>query len=438
MRCGPLCSIAVASLVGLATLPRWWARAPVIVPAAAASTRAPAAIAHASDEEREPERAPRSTPPLLGLDLTRVALGDAGATAPTQAGKAHLTLDSDLQRTAMMLMATHHLPEAAVVLMDVASGRLLVYASHVETGPARDLCAEASAPAASVFKIVTAAALVEDAGLLPETRQCYQGGEQRISALDLVDDPQRDRWCTTLAGAMGRSINTVFARLAKEHLSVEQLETMAHRFGYGEPLPFDVAVQPSAAHVPSDSLEFARTAAGFWNTTLSPLMAAEISATIARGGESVRPSVVDEVVSGSGSTLWTATDSPQSTRVVAKDTADKIASMMEHTVSEGTSWRAFHDPHRAAFLPRLGVAGKTGTLTDGDAHRYYTWFTGFAPSRPTQGVAEVAVAVLVVNGPTWQVKANVVARDVLRAYFASRGIQGVTRPGANSVARRRH
>ena len=56
--------------------------------------------------------------------------------------------------------------------------------------------------------------------------------------------------------------------------------------------------------------------------------------------------------------------------------------MMEHTVSEGTSWRAFHDPHGAAFLPGIEVAGKTGTLTDGEAHRYYTWFTGFAPAHP--------------------------------------------------------
>ena len=438
MRCGPLCSIAVASVVSLTTLPRLWVRSAGVAPAIAASSRAAGAPVHATVDKDQPEKPAHPASNLAGLDLTRVALGDDGATAPTLAGKAHLTLDSDLQRTATMLLATRHLPEAAVVLMDVATGRLLVYASHVESAPPRDLCAEATAPSASVFKIVTAAALVEDAGLVPETRQCYQGGEQRISALDLVEDPQRDHWCTTLAGALGRSINTVFARLAKEHLSAEQLESMAHRFGYGELLPFDVPVQPSAARVPSDPLEFARTAAGFWNSTLSPLLAAEISATIARGGESVRPSVVDKVVSGAGSTLWTAPDSAPSTRIIAKDTADKVASMMEHTVSEGTSWRAFHDPHRAAFLPGLGVAGKTGTLTDGDAHRYYTWFTGFAPSRPAQGVAEVAVAVLVVNGPTWQVKANVVARDVLRAYFASRGIQGVTRPGTNSVARRRH
>jgi peptidoglycan glycosyltransferase len=375
--------------------------------------------------------------PLAGLDLTRIASLNSSSTAPADKGTARLTLDADLQRITLALMAARRLPEAAVVMLDVANGRLLVYASHVDGGPTRDLCAEATAPSASVFKIVTAAALVEDAHLGPETKQCYLGGEQRIFPIDLVDDPQRDRWCTTLAGAMGRSINAVFARLANEHLAPETLEAMARRFGYGQPLLFDVPVQPSALHVPNDPLEFARTAAGFWNTTLSPLQAAEISAIVARGGESVRPSVVDQIVDRAGGVVWSAPQGVPSSRAIAQDTAAKVAAMMEHTVSEGTSWRAFHDARGVTFLPGIAVAGKTGTLTDAATHRYYTWFTGFAPSKPIQGVRQVAVGVLVVNGPTWQIKANVLARDALRAYFASREVQGVTRPSIGAVARRK-
>jgi peptidoglycan glycosyltransferase len=373
--------------------------------------------------------------PAAGLDLTRIGSVDGSSTAPAERGVARLTLDVDLQRTAVALMASRHLPEAAIVVMDAASGRLFVYASHVEVGRWRDLCAEASAPSASVFKIVTAAALVEDAHLGPETKQCYLGGEQRILPIDLVDDPQRDKWCTTLAGAMGRSINTVFARLAKEHLEPTQLDAMARRFGFGQPLPFDVPVKPSVIHVPEDPLEFARTAAGFWNSTLSPLQAAEISAIVARGGETVRPVVVDKIVSDSGAVVWSAPESPPASRAIARDTADKLATMMEHTITEGTSFRAFHDARALPFLPGIGVAGKTGTLTDGAAHRYYTWFTGFAPSKPMDDLPQVAVAVLVVNGPTWQVKANVIAREILRAYFASHEVKGVTRPSLSAIAR---
>jgi len=403
-------------------------------PLAAPADSAPPSLAHLApaSDEAVPEA---EGSPVPGLDLLHVATDSDTATAPAHGGTAHLTLDSDLQRTARALMAAHHVPEAAVVLMDVATGRLLVYASHVDDGPLRDLCAEATAPSASVFKIVTSAALIEDAHLGPDTRKCYWGGEQRITLADLVDDPARDRWCATLAGALGRSINTVFARLAEQRLTPRQLEAMARRFGYGEPLAFDVPVQPNALRIPSEPLEFARTAAGFWNTTLSPLEAAEMSAIVARGGEAVRPRVVDEVVSPAGAAVWTAPAAPATRRVVEHDTADDLTRMMEHTISEGTSFRAFHDGRGRPYLPGIGVAGKTGTLTDYSSQRYYTWFTGFAPARPEAGVPRVAVAALVVNGPVWQVKANVLARDVLRAFFASRGIRGVSRPAFTSVAR---
>jgi cell division protein FtsI/penicillin-binding protein 2 len=374
---------------------------------------------------------------LSGLNVLKIEGDNEGLYAPTDAGRARLTLDPELQRTASGLLAAHHVPEGAVVAVDVATGRVLAYASHVEHGPARDLCAEATAPSASVFKIVTAAALVEDAHLLADTRQCYSGGEQRITNADLVDDPHRDRWCTTLAGAMGRSVNTVFARLAKAHLTPSELEAMAHRLVYGEAPAFDVPVAPSSARIPTDPLDFARTAAGFWNTTLSPLSAALLSAIVARGGETLQPSVVDKVLAGTAS-VWTAPPGGPwrpGRRAIARDTATQLATMMEQTVSQGTCWRAFHDGKGTAFLPGITVAGKTGTLTDGQAQRYYTWFTGFAPAAPDRGAPQIAIAVLVVNGPTWHVKANVIARDVLRDYFAQRGATGVTRPSLSAVAR---
>jgi peptidoglycan glycosyltransferase len=431
-----LLAVAGASLlVVTAVVLRRRSPEPVAAPPSPEMVSAPS-LAHAAEvlpHDGEPPGPEAS--PVAGLELLHTSTAGSAVTAPAAGGTAKLTLDADLQNTSVGLMSAHHLPEAAVVVMDVATGRLLVYASHVEKGPSRDLCAEATAPSASVFKVVTAAALVEDAHLGPDTRQCYSGGEQRIGSLDLVDDPQRDRWCVTLAGAMGRSINTVFARLANQHLTPAELEAMAHRFGYGLPFSFDVPVQPSAVHVPSEPLEFARTAAGFWNSTLSPLQAVELSAIVARGGEAIRPSVIDKVIAANGSVAWSAPEAPATRRVVGRETAEQLATMMEHTVGEGTSWRAFHDGHGAAFLPGLTVAGKTGTLTDSETQRYYTWFTGYAPSHPQPGVRQVAVAVLVVNGPIWQVKANVIARDVLRTYFAGREMTGVTRPSLSAVAR---
>jgi cell division protein FtsI/penicillin-binding protein 2 len=430
-----LAAAAVSALVVAVLIARKLGQGHLPASSASGDDSSPS-LSHASDvAPHDDELSEPELPTVAGLDMLHLTNAGGVDVAVAAGGTAQLTVDPDMQRTAVGLMNAHHLPEAAIVLMDVATGRLLVYASHVDKGPPRDLCAEATAPSASVFKVVTAAALVEDAHLGPDTKQCYSGGEQRINSIDLVDDPARDRWCTTLAGAMGRSINTVFARLARQHLAPAQLETMARRFGYGQPFSFDVPVQPSALRIPPEPLEFARTAAGFWNTTLSPLEAVEISAIVAREGEAVRPSVVQKVVSAEGGIVWSAPETPVTRRVVSRETAAQLAAMMDHTVGEGTSWRAFHDARGSAFLPGIAVAGKTGTLTDSETRRYYTWFTGFAPSHPQPGVRQVAVAVLVVNGPSWQVKANVVARDMLRAYFAQHDVAGVTRPGVNAIAR---
>src|SRR5260370_19012597 len=121
---------------------------------------------------------------------------------------------------------------------------------------------------------------------------------------------------------------------------------------------------------------------------------------------------------------------------MARETGEQVGALMADTGNERTRHRAFHDARGTPFLPGLAVAGKTGTLTSPDTRRFYTWFTGFAPMTPQSG-AQVAVAALVINGPEWQVKANVLARDVLRAYFASRGATGVTRPSTTALARPR-
>ncbi len=374
--------------------------------------------------------------PVEGIDLSRVGFDDVGALTSLPDGRvARLHVDPTLQRTAKTLMAIHHVPEAAVVMIDVPTGHVLAYASHVEKGAVRDLCVEATSPAASVFKIVTGAALVELASVNPDAKECYSGGEQRITPQDLEPNPARDRWCTTLGGAMGRSINTVFARLALRSLKPAQLEDVAKGFGFGSSVAFDVPVQASAVKMPEDGLAFARTAAGFWNTTLSPLHAAMLSATVARGGEVIRPQIVRQVEEATGDVAWTSPGVQVLRRAIKPETAALVTSMMERTVTEGTSYRAFHDARRTPFLPGVAVAGKTGTLTDAEKGRFYTWFTGFAPTHPEAGQRQVAIAVLVVNQATWTVKANTVARDMLRSFFAGQKVPGVSSPSMKVSAR---
>jgi peptidoglycan glycosyltransferase len=374
---------------------------------------------------------------FAGLDLGRIVVGTSEATVALPHDRtAHLTVDPRLQRFAVNLMRRHRLPEATIVMMDPDTGAILAYATHVQNGRARDLAVVASAPSASVFKLVTASALVEKVGLGPDTRECFpRSAQQRIVTSDLVVDPLRDKWCMSLATAMGKSENAVFARLAHVNLDKAAIDGVARALGYGTPIAFDVPVQPGDLDLVDNdegtALRFARTAAGFWHTTLSPLQAAEMSAVMARGGTAVRPYIVARITSASGHVEYQAPAQPATHPAISEDAAHAVAAMMEHTVTEGTSYRAFHDGRRNSFVP-VPVAGKTGTLTGAGVHgaepRLYSWFTGFAPSHgDVQGVRRVAIAVLVVNKPKWHVKANVVAREMLRELY---------RAGPNVVATR--
>lgn len=365
----------------------------------------------------------RPSAPLAKLDLKRMRIEDDGVTAPAANGRvAHLSLDPTLQRQALKILKRSKIPDAAIVVMDVKSGRVLVWASQAENGK-KDWCVDATAPAASIFKVVTGTALVESAGLSAQTKQCYSGGHSRLTLADIVDNPKRDRWCATLSEAMGRSLNSIFAKLAIKHLSPGSLTAVAKAYGFDEDIPFDVPVSKSEVKIPSERLGFGRTAAGFWNTTLSPLAGATMMATIANGGEMLRPVIVESVEEG-GATIYRAPKKQVLRKVVRPDTASILTKMLETTVSGGTSRRAFRDSKGRPFLPNISVAGKTGTLTDANKQRLYTWFVGFAPSRQP----EVSIAVLAANRPIWHAKANAVARDMLRAYFAKQGAKGVSAP----------
>jgi cell division protein FtsI/penicillin-binding protein 2 len=373
-------------------------------------------------------------PPLTDLDLSRIDDRGGVATAPAHGDrKAELTLSTKYQRAAMAFLRAGHVPEGAVVMTDVRTGKVLVWASIVEDGPARDVASEANAPSASVFKIVTGTALVEN-GVGPGTRQCYSGGEHQLKAIDLVDDKKRDRWCATMTQAMGRSLNTVFARLAAKNLDRDRITAVAERYGYNQDLPFDVKIAPSTLTFPPDDLGFARTAAGFWHSTLSPFEAANIATAIANGGEMIRLHLVQSVKDEVGE-IYRGPSGPQAVRrVMDEGVAVQVTAMMENTVESGTSYRSFHDRNGKPYLPEIRVAGKTGTLTkpapDGPL---YTWFAGFAPSRRP----EVAISVMVANHLKWRVKATNIACDMLRVYFADKGAPGVKDPGDHDATARR-
>jgi penicillin-binding protein A len=374
-------------------------------------------------------------PALTDIDLTSLDDRRDVIVAPAHGKRtAELTLDPVYQRAAMRLLRDGRVGEGAIVMTDIRTGKVLVWASYNDGRP-RDVASEATAPTASVFKIVTGSALVE-AGVPLGQKYCYVGGEHGITRRDLEPDEDRDKYCATLGVAMGRSLNIVFARNAIAHLNQEKLAGVARRLGWATDIPFDVPIAPSALEMPEDELEFARAAAGFWHTTMSPFQAVNLVQTIANGGEMLRTTLVARVVDEDGSTVLYEAPSDRQVlrRAIDEKTAWAVARMMEQTVENGTSFATFHDRAGRPFLPEIGVAGKTGTLSKKDPEILYTWWVGFAPADKP----EVAVAALAVNRGDWHVKGTHLASDLLRIYFADQGRRGVSFPsGFKDLKRRR-
>jgi peptidoglycan glycosyltransferase len=327
------------------------------------------------------------------------------------AGRALLSVSPNLQRGLEKLLADFHVPMGAVVLLEPRTGRVLALAQHAESEHAAGgpVALRAIAPAASVFKIVTSAALLER-GVTPDSEVCFHGGKHRIQKALLADDPRRDRRCLTLSSALAKSANVVFAKLAGRDLSPEQLRVEANRFLFNSEIPFGWHVEPSPAVVPDDPFALATTAAGFGPVRLSPLHGALIAAIVANRGTLVPPRIIDGV---EGAAL---PQPAEPRRVVPHDVAAALARMMRTTTTDGTARKAFRRDRwdRRSPLNDVAVAGKTGSLSDRHPFRDYSWFVGFAPAEDPQ----VAVAAVVVNELVWRIKAPFVAREALAAYFA--------------------
>jgi cell division protein FtsI/penicillin-binding protein 2 len=377
-----------AEELGAAAVPPAPVPAAVLVPAAAA---APPAV--------EPVRVgePRYDP------------ASGRYVAPLGGGRATLTLDPRLQEKLERSLEAYRVPWGATVLLEPRTGRVLALAEHSQAEPGRrGLPLSAIAPAASVFKIVTAAALLEKGAADGEV--CWHGGKRRLDPKLLRDDPRRDRRCSSLSAAFGHSTNVVFAKLADRDLDPATLRGVAERFLFNVPIDFPRPVETSVARVPDDPFAAANTAAGFGAVRLSPLHGALLAAIVANGGVYVPPALVEEAA---GAPL---PEPAPPTRVVDAQVAARLAEMMRETVATGTARKAFR--RVATPLRGIAVAGKTGSLADAKPYRDYTWFVGYAPAdRP-----EVAVATVIVNDRLWHARAPTVAKEALEAFFATRAL----------------
>ncbi len=397
--------------------------------AATRSSAAHTALATISKDSPELVAAARAIKPVpvetvptdwvaAGLDLTKAEEidGKLVQTLPN-GGKVTFTVDPSTQEHLETLYDRYKIPYGGVVLIEPKTGRVKAMLSQSHDTPKIENAAlKPIAPSASVFKIITAAALMESERVSPRKEVCYHGGRSRLTETNIKGHPRLDNRCGDLSDAITWSINSLIAKLAYKHLDASELVSWAERFAYNTDIPFELPVEPSKAQIVEDPIERSRTAAGFWNTYLSPMHGAMIGAAVLNDGVMMRPSLIESYASPSGKVLHTFSAKPWRT-VMRVHTARRLKEMMKRTTEEGTARKYF--AHRREFPSDIITGGKTGTLSrKSPSYLGYTWFVGFGEGERRED-PEIAVGGLVCNKPLWHIKGPYAASEAIRAYIES-------------------
>ncbi|HSO55075.1 MAG TPA: penicillin-binding protein 2 [Actinomycetes bacterium] len=281
-----------------------------------------------------------------------------------------------------------------------------------EDGPLLNRAAGALYPPGSTFKVVTAAAALENGTSMSD----------QLPSPDVYDVPQTSADIRNFGGsscggggtlnlteALRISCNTTFAALGVE-LGSEKLAAEAEKFGFNQPSPYQLPAATSSIPTEQDVPATAQSAIGQRDVRVSPLQMVTVAATIANGGRRMGPFVAQRVVSDKGSVVkrFEGEDFGQ---VIPEQVAGDLRDMMLQVVENGTGVNA--------QIPGFEVAGKTGTAQHAQGRNPHAWFIGFTGA----GDRQIAVAVVVEEGgnagseATGGRTAAPIARDVMRAYM---------------------
>lgn len=349
---------------------------------------------------------------LHGADGWRSTLRDARGkllmgpwtrqTLPEAGYDVVLTIDSVVQQAAEETLAwgvkKYHAKGGSIVVMDPATGAILAMA----TEPSYDPNDPDASPAetrrnravtdvfepGSTFKVVTAAALLEEGKVTPdEVFYCENGNWPTVGRHVLHDHHGHGN--LTFHEVVKYSSNIGVSKAA-QRLTPEELYRWVRAFGFGRKTGIDLPGEVSGLLSPPSrwsklspyiipiGQEIAAT----------PIQIAVMMAVVANGGLRVRPHVVDRIQSTDGGIIRDyAHEEP--VRILSTPTAKTLQDALVDVVKSGTG--------QLANVQGLTVAGKTGTAqklepTGRYSHsRFVASFVGFGPVPDSRFVIVVAV-----------------------------------------------
>lgn len=344
-----------------------------------------------------------------------------------------LTLSEALQERITGLFRRFDPAYGVFAAMEPRTGRVVALVGYRRGGEADPwLPLKAVYPAASLIKVVTAAAALEKGHITPDNAISYRGGIYSVTRRG-IHSKDGTGANMTLEEAIARSANSVFGKVAVNYVGSDGLQEYMAKFGFWDRIPFGLPVEVSRAEVPRDEYDLARTGAGFGEVYVSPLHVAMMMAAVAAGGAMPQPFLVERAEDEHGVVLYEGR--PAKWRDTVKpETAETLLRMMVKTIEIGTSRRTFGTPEVTPLLQDMEVSGKTGSLSGWNPRRHFEWFAGVAPVSDPQ----LAVAALVVNDGHWKIKGSYVGKEAFNAYFGYPSTDPPSYRKARKVRKVRH
>ena len=358
---------------------------------------------------------------IAGSDLLNLEDSTLEVKRENQCFTIQTSIDTGLQQHLLQRLDSRHARYIGIVVMDPKDGRVLAMAGYDKTDPSRNPCLDSRFPAASIFKIITAAAAVETCDLEAESILKFDGGKHTLYRSQISPKNSKGATRISLKDSFAQSINPVFGKIGAHRLGKEVIENYAEAFGFNREIDFELPIRPSRFEISDEVYGLAEIASGFNRTTrISPLHGAIITAAIFNSGRLVAPTIVDWIANESGQTLYQSRAVFQDP-VIDAHTSGVLRELMQATVQSGTARREFHKHSEEKIFSRLEIGAKTGSIGDGSTEARYDWLVGYARA-PREGggiVFSVVVAHMDYIGTRAAAYAAIAIREYFRTHFAA-------------------
>lgn len=330
------------------------------------------------------------------------------------------TFNAELENFIKRQLSLYRPDYTSVVVIDNENGHILgaVDYSRQKQVFGRDLAFSTSHPAASVFKVITAADLLENTHIKTDTEFHFTGRSTTLYRHQLKE-PANRRWIRRLdlERAFATSNNVIFGRTAIENLTPAGLKKMAEKFGFNKRLVEGVNLAPSVFTMAQDQYNLAELSSGLnTQTMMSPVHGAVIASVIANGGV-LRYPVAIRSLEGVTDKKTIYPPLKKDEQVLTPQSAEDLRTLFMATVTQGTARSSFR--RSQYLLGKLEIGGKTGSLTGGEPFGKRDWFVSYAKSLEDKNDKGISICVMIVNQKRWYIKSPLLAKNIMEFYYST-------------------